>query len=92
MPGPASTVGDRPPTNPAFRVRFLPEADDTSFAVAKNGRHRFIELLFSKKAKAPSSGEKEKRSLHSLYEEGNVAFKNWLYGKAWALRGGLTTI
>ena len=54
--GPASTVGDRPPTNPAIRVCFPPEADDTSFAVAKNERHRFIELLFSEKAKAPSTG------------------------------------
>ena len=25
MPGPASTVGERPPTNPAIRVRFPPE-------------------------------------------------------------------
>ena len=33
MPGPASTVGERPPTNPAIRVRFPPEADDdTSFS------------------------------------------------------------
>ena len=33
MPGPASTVGERPPTNPAIRVRFLPEVDDTSFSL-----------------------------------------------------------
>ena len=32
----------------------------------KNARHRFIELLFSGTAKAPSTGKTEKRSLHSL--------------------------
>ena len=30
-PGLASTVVDRPPINPAIRVCFPPEADDTSF-------------------------------------------------------------
>ena len=33
--GPASTVVDHLPINPAIRVHFLPEADDTSFVVAK---------------------------------------------------------
>ena len=32
-PGPASTVGDRPPTNPAIRVRFPPQKQmDVSFS------------------------------------------------------------
>ena len=30
-PGPASTVGERPPTNPAIRVPFPPEADGFFF-------------------------------------------------------------
>ena len=33
QPGPASTVGDRPPTNPAIRVRFPPPKQmDVSFS------------------------------------------------------------
>ena len=31
MPGPASSEEDRPPTNPAIRVRFLTEADEYFF-------------------------------------------------------------
>ena len=31
MPGPASTEGERPPTNPAIRVQFPPEADGIFF-------------------------------------------------------------
>ena len=35
-PGPASTVGDRPPTNPAIRVRLPSEADGNSFSPCLN--------------------------------------------------------
>ena len=73
MPGPASTEGDRPPTNPAIRVRLSTEADDTSFAVAKNARHRFIELLFSEKAKAPSTGKERGLQFYLCMQKGNVA-------------------
>ena len=46
-PGPASTVGDRPPTNPAIRVRFPPPKQmDVSFSpVAINARCRFIRII-----------------------------------------------
>ena len=37
MPGPANSEGDRPPTNPAIRVRFPAETDGCFFpAVAFN--------------------------------------------------------
>ena len=32
-PGPASSEGERPPTNPAIRVRFSTEADEFFFPV-----------------------------------------------------------
>ena len=37
-PGPASTVGERPTTNPAIRVRFLSEADGFFFLGGNNMR------------------------------------------------------
>ena len=52
-PGPASTEGERPPTNPAIRVQFPPEADGIFFrAVAgKMCDSDFIEFLPEKKRK-----------------------------------------
>ena len=58
VPGPASTEGERPPTNPAIRVQFPPEADGIFFrAVAgKNARLRFYRISPRKETKAPSTG------------------------------------
>ena len=50
-PGPASTVGDRPPTNPEIRVRFPPspkQMESFSRRGRINARPRFSEFLFSK--------------------------------------------
>ena len=84
QPGPASTVVERPPTNPAIRVRFRPEADDISFSSCLNV-HNFIRdpdlsnySLQRKKAKAPSTGN-ESSLQFSLCMKRNVA-TNWSYG------------
>ena len=90
-PGPANTVGDCQPTNPANGVCFPPEADDTSFPVAKKCVTSIYQITLQQlKAKAPSTGNESGRYTLSLYEkEGSL--QNWLYG-TWALRGGLMTI
>ena len=79
MPGPASTEGDRPPTNPAIRVCFPSEADGIFFrAVAvTNAQHRSIRnILFSEKSEKRHLLENEKQTLHSLSDtKRNVAYK-----------------
>ena len=68
MPRPASSVGDRPPTNPAIRVRFPSEVDGFFFRGGKYMRaiDQFELLSSAKKWKAPSTRKIKKRSLHSL--------------------------
>ena len=56
--GAASTLGDRPPINPAILVRFPPEADGTSFAVAKKWVTLIYRFTPSEEARAPSTGTK----------------------------------
>ena len=61
MPGPASSEEDRPPTNPAIRVRFKTEADEYFFREWRNKCATPIyskHLSSSEKAKAPSTGRK----------------------------------
>ena len=88
MLGPASTAEDRPPINPAIRVYFPSEADDTSFAPwQKNEQLRFIELL-PKETKAPSTGIKSGSSIFSLNEKGTYL---QIGPMTWHLRGGMTS-
>ena len=68
QPGPASTVGDRPPTNPAIRVRFS-VVDEFFFRV--RGRHLYatpINSNYSLQRKTINAiyWISRKRSLHSL--------------------------
>ena len=60
MPGPASTEGDRPPTNPAIRVRFPSEADGYFFPdlAEKCVTPIYSNYSLQRKAKAPSTGRK----------------------------------
>ena len=62
MPGPASTVGERPPSNPAIRVRF-------PVLLSRRVTRIFMRDLDSsdKKRNTPSIGE-ERSSTLSLYE------------------------
>ena len=60
MPGPASTEGDRLPTNPAIQVRSPSEADGYFFqAVAeKCATPIYSKHSLQRKEKAPSTGRK----------------------------------
>jgi len=74
VPGPASTEGDRPPTNPAIRVWFPPsptETDGCFFSPWQQNARSIHSNYFSAKRKnltTPSTGEKRSSSL-SLYEK-----------------------
>ena len=49
-PGPASTEGDRPPTNPEIQVQFPPKQMNFSFSPwQKNAGPDLFKLLFDKK-------------------------------------------
>ena len=75
MPGLASTVGDRLPTNPEIRVRFPPLPKKMASFSRRgriNARPRFFRISFQQANRAtPSTGEKWSSSL-SLYERGAV--------------------
>ena len=59
LPGPASTVEERPPINPAIRVRFPSEADGISFAPwQKKCATPIYRITPSEKARTPSTGTK----------------------------------
>ena len=55
-PGPASTEGERPPTNPAIRVRLPPPKILLSCVFKSTHLYGTVIYLFSEKAKAPSTG------------------------------------
>ena len=73
-PGPSSSEGDRPPTNPAIRVRFSPKQMNFSFSPwQKNAGLRFIRITLRwRNTKAPSTG-KEAEFTFYLCVKGNVA-------------------
>ena len=79
LPGPASTVGERSPTNPAIQVRFKPEADDTSFSplyaiLCETSIYRIT--LFKRKSEGAIYWRYKKRSSTlSLYEKGTYLLK-----------------
>jgi len=83
MPGPASTVGERPPTNPAIRLRF-PVLLSRRFT-QYYAKPQFI----GKKRNTPSTGKKSGLQL-SLCMKKERTLKIGPMGQT--LRGGLQTI
>ena len=73
MPGPASSEEDRPPTNPAIRVRLSLKQMDISFASGKNIMRD--PYLFERYLQRKSEGAiywKGKRTLHSPSERKGI--------------------
>ena len=75
MPGPASSEGDRPPTNPAIQVRFSTALQQiASVADRVCGRFLYATLIYlkpslqcsKKKSKAPSTGKESRLYTLSL--------------------------